>query len=116
MTQYQFGSDWHCGFSHDFGSLDGKHASVTELFDTFGNNPCAAAENQFFILLAQAFPILAKIPTKWVKLTKSMGEVSNDLLIRSRREKDVDVGEAEKEKSTIGLLGASFSKTPIIVP
>ncbi|KAI9456895.1 cytochrome P450 [Boletus coccyginus] len=27
------------GFSHDFGALEGKHATVTEVFDTFGASP-----------------------------------------------------------------------------
>ncbi|KAG2125568.1 cytochrome P450 [Suillus cothurnatus] len=96
------------GFSHDFGSLDGKHASVTEVFDTFGNNQRASAVNQIFFMLASAFPIIAKLPTKRRKLTKklhvTMGEISNDLLLRSRREKDVNMKEAEEEKSIIGLL------------
>ncbi|KAG1882689.1 cytochrome P450 [Suillus subluteus] len=96
------------GFSHDFGSLDGKHASVTEVFDTFGNNSQASAINQLFFLFAPAFPIIAKIPTKRTKLAKKLnvtiGEISNDLLLRSRREKDVDMKEAEEEKSVIGLL------------
>ncbi|KAG1818504.1 cytochrome P450 [Suillus subaureus] len=96
------------GFSHDFGSLDGKHASVTEVFDTFGNNSQASAVNQLFFLFASAFPIIAKIPNKRTKLSKklnvTMGEISNDLLIRSRREKDVNMKESEEEKSIIGLL------------
>ncbi|KAG2125569.1 cytochrome P450 [Suillus cothurnatus] len=96
------------GFSHDFGSLDGKHASVTEVFDTFGNNQQASAVNQIFFMLASAFPIIAKLPTKRMKLMKklrvTMGEISNDLLLRSRREKDVNMKDAEEEKSIIGLL------------
>ncbi|KAG2040943.1 cytochrome P450 [Suillus americanus] len=96
------------GFSHDFGSLDGKHASVTEVFDTFGNNPQASAVNKILLLLASAFPILVKIPTKRAKLRNklnaTMGEISNDLLLRSRREKDVNIKEVEEEKSIIGLL------------
>ncbi|KIK44321.1 hypothetical protein CY34DRAFT_642271 [Suillus luteus UH-Slu-Lm8-n1] len=80
------------GFSYDFGSLDGKHASVTEVF----------------FLLASAFPIITKLPNNRMKLTKklniTMGEISNDLLLRSRQEKDVNMTEAEKEKSIIGLL------------
>ncbi|KAG2101113.1 cytochrome P450 [Suillus discolor] len=91
------------GFSHDFGSLDGKHASVTEVFDTFGNKPKVSALNKVLFLLASAFPIVTKIPNSRVKLTKklnaTMGEISNDLLVRSRREKQV-----EEEKSIIGLL------------
>ncbi|KAG2344474.1 cytochrome P450 [Suillus weaverae] len=96
------------GFSHDFGSLDGKHASVTEVFDSFGSSPQASALHRVFFLLGSAFPIIAKIPTKRTKLSKklnvTMGEISNDLLLRSRREKDVNVKEAEEEKSIIGLL------------
>jgi len=64
--------------------------------------------NQIFFMLASAFPIIAKLPTKRRKLTKklhvTMGEISNDLLLRSRREKDVNMKEAEEEKSIIGLL------------
>ncbi|KAG1780536.1 cytochrome P450 [Suillus placidus] len=98
------------GFSHDFGSLDGKRASVTEVFDTFGNNQQASAVNQVLILFASAvFPtIITKIPTKraklFNKLSVTMGEISNDLLIRSRREKDLNVSERDEEKSIIGLL------------
>jgi cytochrome P450 len=81
---------------------------VTEVFDTFGNNPQASAVNQVFLMLASAFPIIAKIPTKRTTLAKklnvTMGEISNDLLIRSRREEDVNMKEAEEEKSIIGLL------------
>ncbi|KAG1851972.1 cytochrome P450 [Suillus subluteus] len=96
------------GFSHDFGSLDGKRSSVTEVFDTFGTNQQASALNQFFILHALAFPIITKIPTKRTNLFKqlnvTMGKISNELLIRSRREKDVNMSERDEEKSIIGLL------------
>ncbi|KAG2066347.1 cytochrome P450 [Suillus decipiens] len=102
------------GFSHDFGSLTGKHASVTEVFDSFGNNPKASAVNQLLFLVALAFPIITKIPTKRSKLFKklgvTMGEISNDLLIRSRREKDVNMSERDEEKSIIGLLIKSESQ------
>ncbi|KAG0695944.1 cytochrome P450 [Suillus ampliporus] len=96
------------GFSHDFGSLNGKHASVTEVFDRFGNNSRASAVNQLVVMLGQAFPISAKYPTKRRGLIKNlnatMGEIFNDLLDRSRREKDANVNETEQEKSIIGLL------------
>ncbi|KAG1877707.1 cytochrome P450 [Suillus subalutaceus] len=96
------------GFSHDFGSLDGKRASVTEVFDTFGSNQKASAGNRILFLLASTFPIVIKIPTKRRNLVKKLGvamsEISNDLLIRSRQEKDVNVGERDEEKSIIGLL------------
>ncbi|KAG2068513.1 cytochrome P450 [Suillus decipiens] len=96
------------GFSHDFGSLDGKHADVTEVFDTFGNNSRASAVNQVLFLFASVFPIIARMPTRRTNLTKklnaTMGEISNDLLLRSRQEKDVNMKEVEEEKSIIGLL------------
>ena len=92
---------------------------MTEVFDTFGNNSRASALNNAFFLLARVFPILIKLPTsreKLVrKLTVTMGEISNDLLMRTRREKDVNVNETEEEKSIIGLL-STFSKTFSIVP
>ncbi|KAG1864029.1 cytochrome P450 [Suillus tomentosus] len=96
------------GFSHDFGSLDGKPASVTEVFDTFGSNEKASAVNEVFILLASVFPIILKIPSKrqnlFKKLSLTMGQISNELLIRSCREKDVRIGERGQENSIIGLL------------
>ncbi|KAG2151477.1 cytochrome P450 [Suillus clintonianus] len=102
------------GFSHDFGSLDGKRASVTEAFDTFGNNSQASAFNQAFILLASVFPIITKLPTKrtvlFKKLGTTMGEISNELLVRSRREKDANMSDRDEEKSIIGLLLKSESE------
>jgi cytochrome P450 len=96
------------GFSHDFGSLDGKRASVTEVFDAFGNNRQASVVNRAFFLLASVFPIIARIPNKRTKLFKklgvTLGEISNDLLIRSRREKDANISGRDEEKSIIGLL------------
>ncbi|KAG0695949.1 cytochrome P450 [Suillus ampliporus] len=96
------------GFSHDFGSLDGKHASVTEAFDTFGKDGKASAVNEAFILLARAFPIIVNIPSKRKNMNKKLGattgEISKQLLLRSRREKDANVKETEEEKSIIGLL------------
>ncbi|KAG2035768.1 cytochrome P450 [Suillus americanus] len=96
------------GFSHDFGSLDGKRASVTEAFDTFGANQKASAVNKVFMLFASVFPIITKIPTKRANLFKKLGvtmeEISNDLLTRSRREKDMNMSGRDEEKSIIGLL------------
>jgi cytochrome P450 len=102
------------GFSHDFGSLDGKRASVTEVFDTFGKDQQASAVNQIVLLLASAFPIIVKIPTKHSNLVKklgdTMGEISNNLLTRSRQEKDANMSERDEEKSIIGLLIKSESQ------
>ncbi|KAG2125473.1 cytochrome P450 [Suillus clintonianus] len=102
------------GFSHDFGSLGGNRASVTEVFDTFGSNSRPSAVNQAFDLLATTFAIFTKFPTKRMKLFKklgvTMGDISNDLLIRSRQEKDANMIERDNEKSIIGLLLKSESQ------
>jgi hypothetical protein len=92
---------------------------VTDALDTFGANQQVSAVNQILMLLASAFPIIFKIPTKRTNLLKKlsviMGEISNDLLIRSRREKDINMSETDKEKSVIGLLSAFFKKTFIVI-
>ncbi|KIJ59409.1 hypothetical protein HYDPIDRAFT_140642 [Hydnomerulius pinastri MD-312] len=95
------------GFSHDFGSLDGKPTSVTEIFDSFGKSKRSALNTSIF-LLAQSIPILAKTPTsrsKLVKkLNKSVGEITDVLLARTRKEKEAGVIGDKDEKSIIGLL------------
>ncbi|KAG2364259.1 cytochrome P450 [Suillus spraguei] len=102
------------GFSHDFGSLDGKRSSVTEVFGSFNNNQQASAVNQTLFLLASAFPVIIKTPSKRKnlikKLSATMGEICNELLIRSRQEKDVDMSGKDEEKSIIGLLIKSESQ------
>ncbi|KAG1824968.1 cytochrome P450 [Suillus variegatus] len=95
------------GFSHDFGSLDGKRVSVAEAFDTIGSNQPSAVDRAVF-LLASVFPIILKIPNKrqnmFTKLGITMEQISNELLIRSRREKDADMSQGGEENSLIGLL------------
>jgi cytochrome P450 len=87
---------------------------VTEVFDTFGKDQQASAVNQIVLLLASAFPIIVKIPTKHSnlvnKLGATMGEISNDLLTRSRQEKDANMSGRDEEKSIIGLLIKSESQ------
>ena len=96
------------GFSHNFGALEGKHTSVTEIFDTFGASPRSSAVNKGLILLALVFPFLTRIPTRRVnllkKLTVAMDEISNVLLARTRKELEVGVIGGKEERSIIGLL------------
>ncbi|KAF8125506.1 cytochrome P450 [Boletus edulis] len=101
------------GFSHNFGALEGKHASVTEVFDTFTTSPRATALNKGLILLGQVFPLLAHVPTSrtklFQKLNVAMEEISNVLLAQTKKELEMGVVEGEGERSIIGLLikGAS---------
>ncbi|KAF8123206.1 cytochrome P450 [Boletus edulis] len=101
------------GFSHNFGALGGKHASVTEVFDTFITSPRATALNKGLILLGQVFPLLAHFPTSrtklFQKLNVAMEEISNVLLAQTKKELEMSVVEDKGERSMIGLLikGAS---------
>ncbi|KAL0564414.1 hypothetical protein V5O48_017634 [Marasmius crinis-equi] len=90
------------GFSHDFGSLDGKTSGVAEAFETLGTVPPSKA-GLFLFLLSFVFPRLLRVPTKrnlkLLELRKCMGEIADELLERSRK------ADAEGEdKSIIGLL------------
>ena len=96
------------GFSHNFGALEGKHTTVTEVFDTFGASPRSSALNKGLRLLAQTFPLLMRLPTRRgkliQKLTLAMEEISNALLARTQKELEIGVAGGAEEKSIIGLL------------
>ena len=96
------------GFSHNFGALQGKHAPVTEVFDSVGASPRSMAINTGLLLLAQAFPSLADIPTSRTrmiqKLNVAMEEISNVLLSRTQKEMEMGVVGGKEERSIIGLL------------
>ncbi|KAG6333221.1 hypothetical protein ID866_5866 [Astraeus odoratus] len=96
------------GFSHDFGSLDGKPAAVPKFFDSFGTSPERSAIHVGLVLLAEAFPIIARIPTPKDKLLDEMqqmiGDISVTLLERSKREKEDGVLDGKEEKSIIEVL------------
>ncbi|KAG6852669.1 hypothetical protein C0991_010037 [Blastosporella zonata] len=97
------------GFSHDFGSLDGKVPAVARIFESLQTGTSALSLLVF--LLGSAIPILLKLPTsdnaRWSKLHDEMRQIANDLLERTRQEKERDSmgsGDDAGEKSIIGLL------------
>ncbi|KAH7925026.1 cytochrome P450 [Leucogyrophana mollusca] len=94
------------GFSHDFGTLDGKPCTVADIFESFGGMEFSSLAKLCF-LLAPVFPCLAKLPTGPTLLTRklsaSMGEISEVLLAQTRQEAEGST-EQSKEKSLIGLL------------
>jgi len=96
------------GFSHNFGALEGKHATVTEVFDIFGASPRSSASNKGLMLLAQTFPFLIRLPTPRTnllqKLNIAMEEISNELIARTQREMEMGVIGGKEERSIIGLL------------
>ncbi|KAI0773614.1 cytochrome P450 [Fomes fomentarius] len=95
------------GFSHDFGSLEGKHSAVAEVFDAMGRlkpSPVTA----LVILFGNAFPFLWRLPTETrrlqSKLNQSMEEIAVPLLESTRREMRGLGEKGKEEKSIIGLL------------
>ncbi|KAK1220157.1 hypothetical protein PQX77_017096 [Marasmius sp. AFHP31] len=90
------------GFSHDFGSLDGKPSAVVEAFESLGQTPDSKIGLLLF-LLSFVFPALLNIPTKrnqqLLELRKTMGGIADELLDGSRKG---DLG--GEDKSIIGLL------------
>ena len=96
------------GFSHNFGSLDGKPTSVTEVFDVLSGANGGNTLNMSLVVLAQALPWLLRLPTPHSKLIQrlndTMGEISNVLLTKSRKEKEAGTLGEREETSILGLL------------
>ena len=96
------------GFGHDFGALHGKRSTVEEVFDSFGTAP---PMSMIILLLGQVIPILQKLPSTRVDMVKKlqdiMGEVSEQLLERSRKEKASGGGATDTSRSIIGSLRMS---------
>jgi hypothetical protein len=94
------------GFSHDFGTLQGKYSVVAEVLDSFGALKLSFVDI-FKMMFSPVFPILTTIPTprfnlfKKFKLTSK--QISRELLERTRNEKKGDV-EDKKDHSVMGLL------------
>ncbi|OBZ66782.1 GDP-L-fucose synthase [Grifola frondosa] len=92
------------GFSHDFGSLDGKESAVATVFDAFGTLKPSVL-TVLILLFAHTFPILFKIPTPHrrlqTQLNSSMEEIVDELLENTRKE---STETKTAENSIIGLL------------
>ncbi|KAI5998243.1 cytochrome P450 [Pisolithus albus] len=95
-------------FSHDFGSLDGKPASVTAVFDMIASSPKPSAVDIGFFLLSVVFPVFAYLPTTRTKLLhemqQTMEDISKELLARIKKEKEEGVHDEKEERSIIGIL------------
>ncbi|KIM68469.1 hypothetical protein SCLCIDRAFT_1209280 [Scleroderma citrinum Foug A] len=97
-------------FSHDFGSLDGKPASVTKIFDSSGSfsERSKIIDDADLILLMQVFPLLSYLPTPRNRLMQEMQEImediSNTMLERTKNEKQKGALDGKEEKPIIGVL------------
>ncbi|KAJ8517386.1 hypothetical protein ONZ45_g5419 [Pleurotus djamor] len=91
------------GFSHNFGSLEGKNSEVAIAFNSLGGGD-PNVFSAFIFLLSPYFPFLATLPTKrnryMRQLRQSLSTISDELLERTRKEAAGGV----EEKSIIGLL------------
>jgi hypothetical protein len=94
------------GFSHDFGTLQGKHSTIAEVFDSFGKLKPTFFQIMIFVL-SVAFPIFARTPSPRKTLVKKFKltteEISRELLERTRKEKE-GTAEGKGDQSIIGLL------------
>ncbi|OBZ71957.1 Secologanin synthase [Grifola frondosa] len=92
------------GFSHDFGSLDGKKSAVATVFETFGTLKPSVL-TKFILLFSQTFPILFRIPTPLSRLERQLNSstqgIADELLENTRKE---SYGTNTAEKSIIGVL------------
>lgn len=91
------------GFSHDFGTLEGKHSTIAEVFDSFGKLKLSFFQILIFIL-SGGLPFIAHTPSMRKTLVKKFSiatdEISREMLERTRMEKD----EGKDDHSIIGLL------------
>ena len=96
------------GFSHDFGSLEGKTTSVVAVLDTLGSSPSRSVINASFFVLSQVFTALVYFPTKrnvlMQEIQQELSKISEQLLDKRRKEKEAGIVDGKAEKSVIGLL------------
>ena len=97
------------GFSHNFGSLEGKESPISTVLDTMGSSPKRSALNTGFLVLSHILPALVYFPTKrnvlFQELQQELSRISNELLDRTKMEKESNIVDGKMDKSVIGLLG-----------
>ncbi|TBU29145.1 cytochrome P450 [Dichomitus squalens] len=95
------------GFSHDFGSLEGRPSAVAEVFDAMGHiKPSVVTAAA--LLFGNFLPFLWRLPTDTrrlqLKLNKAMEDIAIPLLENTRREMKGLGAKGKEERSIIGLL------------
>lgn len=90
--------------SHDFGVLDGNDSEVAHVLNAFSS---AANVSHNLVILAQRFPFIMKLPLPRTqfsqKLSLTVGKICEDMLSRTRKEKETG-GADQRDKSCLGLL------------
>lgn len=104
--------------SHDFGALNGNDSDVVRVLNAFGSS---ANVSHNLVILAQNFPSIMKLPLPRTqfsrKLSMIIGKICQEMLSRTRKEKETG-GAEQGDKSCLGLLlkaeesGESTGLTP----
>jgi hypothetical protein len=94
------------GFSHDFGTLRGKHSTIAEVFNSLGKHKPTFFQSIMFLLSA-VLPILARMPSPRRTLEKQFNsaaeKISRELLQKSRDEKVAAIA-SKGDNSVLGTL------------
>jgi len=103
MSHISLDSIGIAGFSHNFGSLDGKKSTVAETLDALNTQPSNTV--MLLFLLGFVFPWLIKLPVERTRMlwsiNQSLEKISRNLLDQTRKEKE-QVG--VETRSVLGLL------------
>ncbi|KAF7308932.1 Cytochrome P450 [Mycena kentingensis (nom. inval.)] len=95
------------GFAHDFGTLDGKHSAVATAFDNLSFGSGSAINNMIF-LLGLRLPFLAHLPSRRNRVARNlrltMSKIADELLQKTRKEKQTHITDETMDRSVIGLL------------
>ncbi|KAJ7580751.1 cytochrome P450 [Mycena floridula] len=110
MTAVALDSIGMGGFSHNFGTVEGKEPLISTAFDTFGKSIGDSPSISPFSFLVGAFlPILMKLPIGNAKLVMqlkaNLTTVGSDLIERVQKEQQLEgTDKARNDKSIIGGL------------
>jgi hypothetical protein len=99
------------GFSHDFGTLEGKACIVEDALNSLVEE--RPSVHPWAIALSDAFPFLLNLAAgsrfkKFAAMKDAMADVASDLIERVRREEH-EIEHVAGDKSIIGLLSESES-------
>ncbi|KAI6030993.1 cytochrome P450 [Pisolithus marmoratus] len=94
------------GFSHEFGSLDGKPATIQKVFSAFDTSAKQSFIDVAVVLFAEVFPVFSYIPVSCVQSLTDMQEtlsgVAKKLLARMEKEKEEGVIDGKRGQTYRG--------------
>ncbi|KAH7907652.1 cytochrome P450 [Hygrophoropsis aurantiaca] len=95
------------GFSHDFGTLDGKPSTIADIIESFARMKFSSFAT-LCLLLSPVFPWIVKLPigptVSSRKLNAAMGSIAETLLSQSKEAGEDGVKPTSEDNSLISLL------------